>query len=44
VHRGLWILDLRAGDNSPSGTRSTGLFKEVKLPEAHRPRGSAIAA
>jgi SRSO17 transposase len=28
----------------PSATRSTGLFKEVKLPKAHRPRGSAIAA
>jgi SRSO17 transposase len=28
----------------PSGTRSTGLFKEVKLSEAYRPRGSAIAA
>ena len=28
----------------PSGTRSTGLFKKVKLPEAYRPRGSAIAA
>jgi hypothetical protein len=27
-----------------SGTRSTGLFKEVKLPKAYRPRGSAIAA
>jgi len=27
-----------------SGTRSTGLFKKVKLPEAYRPRGSAIAA
>jgi DDE family transposase len=25
----------------PSGTRSIGLFKEVKLPEAPRPRGSA---
>jgi hypothetical protein len=28
----------------PSGTRSTGPFKEVKLSEACRPRGSAIAA
>ena len=29
---------------SPSGTRSTGLFKEITIPETYRPRGSAIAA
>ena len=28
----------------PSGTRSTELFKEITIPEAYRPRGSAIAA
>ena len=28
----------------PSGTRSTGLFKEITIPETYRPRGSAIAA
>ena len=28
----------------PSGTRSTKLFKEITIPEAYRPRGSAIAA
>jgi hypothetical protein len=44
VHRGLWIPNLRAGDDPASGTRSPGLFEEVKLPEAYRPRGSAIAA
>ena len=28
----------------PSGTRFTKLFKEITIPEAYRPRGSAIAA
>ena len=42
VHRGLWILISERETIPPSGTRSTKSFKEIRIPEAYRPRGPPL--